>query len=259
MNSSEKERLKTSTSTPREFLRQELSRRTVKNPRYSLRSFARTLGVSHTFLSMLLSGKRPFTEKVLSRFSEKLGLSPQEKKTLLKGAGATTEDQNHYHISLDVFAIIAEWYHYGILNLLKLPDFTSNLKWISKRLNISELEAKLAIERLLRLEFITEDKKGNWHRTIPDIKVDNQMFSAACKKFQSQVLEKAKYSLENDPFEERAIESFTLVMDSSQIPYARKRIREVSKELSKEFQAKGKKPNQVYNLGIQIYPITKGE
>jgi len=244
--------------SPREYLKQELSLRSARNPRYSLRSFARTLGVSHTFLSMLLNGKRPFTENILISFSEKLGLSPQEKKALLQNSTKPSLEQEKYHISLDIFAIVSDWYHYGILNLLKLPNFKSNPKWIAKRLNITELEAKLAIERLLRLEFITEDEKGNLQRTIPNIKVDNQIFSAACKKFQSQVLNKAKESLENDPFEERAVESFTLVMDPSLISHARQRLREVSEQLSNEFEARGK-AKQVYNLGIQIYPISKGE
>jgi len=246
--------MKTQSQTiePQRLLKQELQRRCEKNPNYSMRAFAKALGVSHTFLSMLLKGKRPFTAKMFERIIDVLNLSPKEQKRLL---GKLKVDESH-HLSIDAFSIISEWYYYGILNLMKLPTFQSNPKWIAKRLGISEVQVSLAIDRLKRIEFIEEDSEGNWHRTIPNIKIDNQTYSAACRKFQSQVLSKAKESLENDGFEQRAIESFTLTMDSSQIPYARQRLREVSKMLSDEFENFGNQ-NEVYNLGIQIYPISK--
>lgn len=46
-------------NAPEEFralLRQELVRRSAKNPSYSLRSFAKSLGVNHATLSSILAG-----------------------------------------------------------------------------------------------------------------------------------------------------------------------------------------------------------
>ncbi len=247
---------KTKALEPRLLLANELQQRCKRNPNYSMRAFAKTLGVSHTFLSMLMRGERPFTPRMLSKIGDTLNLDPNDRNRLLNIK--VPRSDNSHQVSLDIFSIISDWYHYGILNLMKLPDFKSNKKWIAKRLGISELQVSLAIERLIRIEFIEEDSKGNWTRAIGDIEIDNQMYSGACKKFQGQVLDKAKESLENDSFHERAVESFTLVMDSSKINYARKRLREVSKELSNEFEGLGGH-TEVYNLGIQIYPISKSK
>ena len=47
----------------RPFLKMELDSRIKKNPSYSLRSFAKSLNISHAALSQILNGKRNLTKK----------------------------------------------------------------------------------------------------------------------------------------------------------------------------------------------------
>jgi len=47
----------------RSVLQAEFSRRQQSNPRYSLRAFARSVGLNHSTVSQLLRGKRPITGK----------------------------------------------------------------------------------------------------------------------------------------------------------------------------------------------------
>src|SRR5690242_4562906 len=68
-----------SVQAPMEFrslLQQELIERCRKNPSYSLRSFARALGVQAPTLSHLLRGKRPLTPKQIRKLGQALALSP---------------------------------------------------------------------------------------------------------------------------------------------------------------------------------------
>ncbi|MDO9180986.1 MAG: helix-turn-helix domain-containing protein, partial [Bacteriovorax sp.] len=53
------------------FLQEELLKRCRKNPSYSLRSFAKYLGIGHSALTEMLNGKRSITKKSI----EKLGLT----------------------------------------------------------------------------------------------------------------------------------------------------------------------------------------
>lgn len=39
-------------------------------------------------------------------------------------------------LSMDQFAIIADWYHFAILNLINTPGFKSDISWIAKRLGL---------------------------------------------------------------------------------------------------------------------------
>jgi plasmid maintenance system antidote protein VapI len=62
----------------RSFLQDELDKRCKKNPRFSLRAFARTLEVEPSALSKILHGKRALTPKMLMRMASQLGLPEQE-------------------------------------------------------------------------------------------------------------------------------------------------------------------------------------
>ena len=54
-----------------------------RNARYSLRAFARDLGVSHSTLSGVLSGRRPASARFVRRVAKSLGLDTQQAMTLV--------------------------------------------------------------------------------------------------------------------------------------------------------------------------------
>ncbi|AHI04989.1 hypothetical protein BDW_02405 [Bdellovibrio bacteriovorus W] len=62
----------------RQFLEDELARRSQNYPRYSLRAFARHLEVDSSFLSKILNGKRTVTMRTIRMFGERLNLAPDE-------------------------------------------------------------------------------------------------------------------------------------------------------------------------------------
>ena len=62
----------------RQFLEDELARRSQNYPRYSLRAFARHLEVDSSFLSKILNGKRTVTLRTIRMFGERLNLPHEE-------------------------------------------------------------------------------------------------------------------------------------------------------------------------------------
>lgn len=62
----------------RQYLMQELVRRSRVNPKYSLRAFARSLEIEPSFLSKLLSQKRSMTSSTVKRLAPRLALSPEQ-------------------------------------------------------------------------------------------------------------------------------------------------------------------------------------
>jgi uncharacterized protein (TIGR02147 family) len=158
-------------------------------------------------------------------------------------------------MSLDSFALVSDWHHYAILSLLEIPGARSDARWIARRLGISEVEAKGAMERLMRMEII-EKVDGRWRQAVGPIRIGNNVPTAATKKFQKQLLLKAIESLENDPNEIRDFSSMTIAMDSAQIPYARERIRAFRRQLAEELEAKGS-PDRVYEVTMQVFPVSQ--
>ena len=120
-------------------LANELTARTARNARYSLRSFARDLGVSVTALSDVLSGKRHFAVKNAYRVIEKLGWSPLQSEAFLQNIVAgVPPKQTREEILLndDLFRVISDWYYLVILNwarvkMLRLHRNGSRNDWVS--------------------------------------------------------------------------------------------------------------------------------
>ena len=67
----------------RDRLRDELSKRQRRNPRYSMRALARAIGVGHTVVSRVLAGKARITPRIIRDVARGLGASEHEIMELL--------------------------------------------------------------------------------------------------------------------------------------------------------------------------------
>ena len=245
------------------LLLNELTRRVGRNPRYSARAFAKSLGISHTLLSLILSRKRRVSKKLLKRVINTLSISAEEVRNLQAQNHANpflTEDAGdveYKQISLDTFNLLSDWQHYAILSLLELPHARLDPRWIARRLGISPLDARLAVERLKRLKFI-DLVDGKWKQCTPPLKVENTEASVAAIRHHKQLLKKAEEALENADFKERDFSAMTFALDPKLIPIARKKIAAFRRRLVNELEMYGA-PTEVYQLTVQIYPITKEE
>lgn len=246
---------KSKIASAEDLLRFTLSERCAKNPQYSIRAFAKSSGISHTVLSLVLSGKRKLSKAATQKLADYLELNPRERINLTKST-KTYSDADFQDLSLDTFEIISDWYHYAILSLLQLPDAKFEAKWIASKLGIKVLSAKLAIERLQKVGLVEETSPGVWKQSGKPIKIDNKTSTAATKKFHKQLLARASESIDKDSVDIRDFSSITFVLDPSQIDYAKNRLRDFRRQLMNELEAIGQ-PSAVYNMTIQLYPVTQ--
>ncbi len=232
-----------------------------KNPQFSLRAFARQVDVSPAVLSRVLSGKRRLTFKLAVRIADALVLGPLEREELYSFFTSSEsrkedgEDRFEKELTIDCFNAMKDWYHYGITQLLFMKSFKEDPKWIAKMLSITELEAKMAIDRLLRLEIIDRDEDGNLFRTSTHLSTSTDVASSGIRHFQKQILEKSIYSLEHDDIMDRDITSITIAINEDRILEAKKEIMKFRKKMA-EYLAEGEK-TRVYNLGIHLIPLSK--
>lgn len=246
------------------WLQSELTRRCQRNPNYSLRAFASLLGMDASSVSQILSGKRKVSTKVVNHICQVLDCNPAAKAHFLKHLTSTRtkrnplqdQSQTEYELlAADAFSFISEWYHYGILELVNVDGFQSKNSWIARSLGITSAEAQIAIERMTRLGLLRLEN-GKLFRT--DKFVTNfspGMTSSALKNLQRQILEMALQAIENVPQEEKDITSMTMAIDVEKLPEARKVIAQFRRQLC-SFLEDGKQ-SRVYNLGIQLYPVSK--
>ncbi len=238
-----------------------------------MRAFASLLGINIGSLSGILSGKRVLTTKAAERICDRLGLAPEERNQVLHGLKSRSQKSAKIILSGDVperieveeetFRTISDWYHYGIMQLVRTKSYLEGTehkgaKWIARQLRITELEAKLAIERLIKLDFLVIGKNGRLSRTEKRITTANKnLTSAALKKLQKQIREKAIHSIEHDSIEARSMTSLTMAINPRKIEQAKQLIDEFQEKLSDLLEEGNKE--KVYQLEIGLFPIQNME
>ncbi|MBC86262.1 MAG: hypothetical protein CL677_03695 [Bdellovibrionaceae bacterium] len=249
--------------TFREHLQEELIRRLQSNSNYSMRAFAQFLGCDQSYLSKVLSGKKPMGQKVVARFASKLGLPTDviqgfeevsgRKKRLSSRRRKSTAD--YTQLLRDQYEIISNWHHFAIMELTKVHEFNPDLKWIGTRLGISTSEVRMAIDRMLRFELL-EWNDGTWKITQENVVwFDTEKTSTARLNFQKYVTKRAHEALEFVPFEERHHSAMIFAGNSKNLEVLKKKINEFIKEVN-ETADEEKDFDTVYQLSTALVPIS---
>lgn len=259
-----------------QFLTQEFTRRVERNPRYSLRAFAKAISMDIASLSQVLNGKRLLSIKKAELVMKILDLNIEERAMFLVTLAKEHEQKKKRsnplakkiltthrsysgkarNLSIEHFTIISEWYHTAIMELTYVKSFKSEPNWIAKKLNITPMQATLAVQRLLELELL-EMREGKLVKTSQRLlTVDRHMTSVALKKRQKQIIEKSLYSLENDPIEVRNHSAMTMAIDPEHIPEAKRRINDFLNEMAVFLETGNQQ--QVYEMTFNLFPLQRG-
>lgn len=245
-------------------IKEDLSLRQRANPHYSLRAYARDLGVHPATLSQIMKGNRPLPLKNSSQVVMKLGLGPKEKtlfmESLLKTKVALDEikisdlderfmlDESHYKI-------IAEWEHYVVLDLFELKDFDPSLIEISQRLGITENRAEVVVNNLLTAGLLKVEENGTFRKIHEDIRTTEDIKSQALRESHKETIKMGIDKLEDIEVELRDFSSTTVAIDLNKLPEAKAIIREFRQKMTALLRD-GEKTD-VYQLAIQFYPMTQ--
>ena len=247
----------------RHRLQQELINKCRINPRYSVRSFAKYLGLSSSALTEMLNGKRKITKKSIEKCGLQLGLSLQEINEYIckNQSPEQLAEQNskvqYRQITMDQYALISDWYHYAIIELIKIHTFKSEVSWIARALGISKTEASVAIERLLRLSLLERTASGELRDTSEgySTNITTNLSHSGAKQLQKQILEQSTHALMNIAIEKRNHSSMTMAINPELLPEAKLRISKFRRELCEFLESKTPK-TEIYQMSISLFPIT---
>jgi uncharacterized protein (TIGR02147 family) len=259
----------------RSVLEAKFTERLARNPKYSLRAFARDLSLSSARLSEILSGKKGLSRQAAQQIARRLGMSEKEQETFCdrvdaehcrsplgrKAAQARLVQQHSERsrdLTVDHFQLIENWYHLAILQYLKIWPDLARPQDMAQKLEISENEAKLALGRLERLDLIEKTPSGGY-RVLQDwVTSGGRAPSASVKKFHRQVLQRAQQALDTRQFEQRQFRTTVFPARIRDLPEIQARIDAFSKSLIKEFSV-GARDSDVFALGVQVFPLSRPE
>ena len=242
------------------LIQNELRIRRERNASYSLRSFAKGLGVSPAQLSQIISGKRPLTQKAAKAIAEKLQLSPTTKLRFLSDASEILsealdldrEKKAQLDLEEDCFRMISDWYHLAILSLTRVKGARPDPRWVAARLGIKVDVANEAMTRLERLGILSLRPK--FAQISDPISVLPTGSSSAVRNYHAQNLALAMDRLERVPKEKRNFQSITFAGDSRRIAEFAALADRFLTEAS-ECVERGR-AEEVYTLSVQLFPLT---
>jgi len=253
-----------------DFLNREFERRKTRNPRFSLRAFARNLELAPATLSQVLSGKRLPTRLMCERILAKLSPADQDRKRFtdsvasarhLRDFGQTSPALERirelttptHWLSDEKYLVISDWYHYAILEAVHLDEFQPEPSWIARKFGISMKEARAAIARLFALGLL-EIQGDRWVKTHARLSFSKEHSKVkAARARHKQIYAKAIEAMEKHSPEARSHLTFTLAIDSKKVPEARKMTQTFLEDLA-GFLESGKR-DEVYEICLAIFPL----
>jgi len=257
----------------RHFLTDELKTRQERNRDYSMRDFANELNIRSSRLTEILNGKVGLSEDRALRVAESLKISEDEKKIFVDlvqsvhGRGTVTKKLASERLRLrfpeasqmqmDQFDSISEWYHLAIVDLIKTKGFENNPAFISRKLGISEADASMAIERLVRIGAL-EQVDGQLRQSTENRTTTREVPSMAIRTFHRQILQKAETALDNQELNERDFGSLVFSISKEQLPLFKEKILQLRREFKNEIASRGSdEKNAVYCFSSQLFQLTE--
>lgn len=248
-----------------EPVRQAFLARRSRNRGYSLRAFARDLGLSPSHVSLLLNGRRRMTPELASQLASRLGLSDSEARRWLKslparvstheGFDENAASEDFLRLSIDRFRVISDWWCLAVLDLTLLDGFQENSEWIAKRLGLQKRQAKQALERCLRLGLLERDAEGQLRKTHAKLTFETTQSDSAVREFHRGMIRRALDELEHpERFERRDISGILIAANPERVAEAKKRIASFQRSLLR-FLGEGP-ATELYQFNTQLFQVT---
>ena len=240
--------------------------RKAHNARYSMRAFARSLGLDVGLLSKVLAGKQILSIGSGRKVARSLALAAEETNLFLDSLGEAQKQQRlgkqaadasaHLirRIEQDSIAVIGELHHFAIMELCCASNFDGTSRMAARRLGITVIEADQAIARLLRLGLVERSQEGKLAKTDKHVQLaDPAKTTPLLKKQQREILTAAREALNDQEIERRSTTGMTMCIDAEKIPLAKIMINKFMFELCEALEAGGRK--EVYQLSVSLFSL----
>lgn len=244
---------------------------------FSLRFFAEKAGLSsHAHLKLAIDGKRNITKNTATKLIHGLGLENQRaayfESLVFFNQATTDEDKKIYYAQLikasprsrlhkmdkAQLRIFKEWHHSAILEMVGLKDFRPIPDQISKRLRglITPAQVTESLNLLLELGLLVKTANG-YRQSNPLITTDDEVQDVVVKMYHNQMLSLSNKMLNDLPGAERDVSALTFGIKRSDFVNLKKHLQLMRKELL-DFSAKAGEAEDVVQINLQLFPLTRG-
>jgi len=261
----------------RSFLRDFYSVNKSEKKYFSYRYFSGRAGIkSPVFLKLVMDGKRNLTRNMVEKFATALKFNEKERVyfrnlVLFNQAQNSQEKQEHYlvlksmagmvkeHvIGSDLYDYYDKWYISVIRELICLRNFKDDFRKIASAVfpKIRPMQAKKALELLLRLGLVRKIGDGSYEQTQKAITTGSEVNSLAIRNFNRNMLLLAENSLDKVSRSNRHISGITVGISGQCYHVLTAEIEAFKERVVKIVNADEKSEN-VYQLNLQLFPLNR--
>lgn len=221
-----------------------------KNSRYSLRAFAKFLGVDQSLLTKVLKGEKKFSSNVTERLSIRIGLAPSQLHLLIHGRNSNS----FYQMEDKQFELLSNPLHFEILELTKTTAFKSDVVWMAQELGVHVEEIRAAVRRLESLEMIAISK-GKINVLKKDNSWSNNLITTEARRsLQRSLAQKSLEAIDHVDFADRDHGSLTVAINRKRLPEFKAKLIQIRKELGAFLQNEPENLDEVYVLTMSLFP-----
>jgi transcriptional regulator with XRE-family HTH domain len=239
----------------RAWLQARLDERRAKNPRYSLRAFAKSLGVSPATLSGIMNGRRPFSARMARQVADALELVGFERQLFLDPA-STVATAKERVLREDELEVVCDWTHYAVLSLAAVDGCRADPAWIGPRLGLPADAVRAALDNLVRMKLLSVESDGALVPLAAATTTTQDVPSEVLRRFHAIALSHVGDSLARDPIEERDVSTLVMAIDPRRLGEAKQLIGDFRRALCRLLET-GERC-RVYSLSIGLIPVGPG-
>ncbi len=260
----------------RKYLRDFYESKKADGTHFSYRLFSQKTGVqSPNYMKLIIDGDRNLTQSHARRIGKFCHLT-QEQITyflaLVRWNQCSDEDEREIfwldvlrarrshpetRLPTSYLSILTQWQAIALMEMIRLKDFKADSQWIQSRFRtaISDGEIQQFLQELKQLELIAVTKDG-YRVTERNLKTEDDVPSKCIQSYHRSVIQEGLRALADTAISDREFISNTFSIRKTDLPRLKTELRRF-RDLILEMTSQAKDPDEVYQLNLQLFPISK--
>ena len=246
-------------------------------PDYSHKMILAKMGISSTgFLSNVIAGRKNLTPIQIIKLAKILKMNKAEsayfEAMVYFTQAKLIDEKNEYFnrlvtlqkVNLKVLdkrkmSVFSKWYYVVVRELLYFYRYNgSNPSGLGHKVEptIRHSEAEQAVRYLEELGLIVKGDNGYYKQVENAVTSGDEVRSLHLTNFQLATMELAKRAIQKIPAAERDVSVLTMTLSQDTFQMVKSELQHIRKRIAK-IAVDEDKPDRVYQLNIQFFPVTK--
>lgn len=266
-------------SSFRSYLHDYILERKKTTKSFSLSQMAKKMGLANTAsLSRIVKGDREpgqdISDKLIRYFEfsdeqssyfrylillEKAKKDPQLKVMLMEKLRDLHPQKKFHLLDEKTFRVIANWYYISLREVVRLRNFYDDPQHVVDHLyfKITPSDVKEAYHTLTILGLIEKSPSGKLVQTQNAVDTENDVASEAIKRYHEQSIDNSKIALREMDISTREFQAASFAVKLKDLPLLKEEIRDFKYKIMQKYEASHGEGDEVYQMNIQLFPVTK--